>query len=219
MQSWAVFKYNMYSAKRTKSWNRDLAWRGSVPTAVVRVRFYGFVAFFSKLRDTTVFVLFPSWQVLFDTLTFKISLVVPPYVSNRSASGRHPSGSRKTPRPLPARAGCAEPSAQDAQMCAQFMKRCHSCIVRNQGRFRASRPRNVKLGVLFSSPLVRSCARGYHKPNTQVKNENCCARSAGNSRSPFSKGNFGDLISARFQPLSTPIGRFLEISDRCGVIG
>jgi hypothetical protein len=33
---------------------------------------------FSKLRDITAFVLFPSWQVLFDTLTFKISLVVPP---------------------------------------------------------------------------------------------------------------------------------------------
>jgi hypothetical protein len=47
-------------------------WRKALAIAGTRV------AFFSKLRDITAFVLFPSWQVLFDTLTFKISLVVPP---------------------------------------------------------------------------------------------------------------------------------------------
>jgi hypothetical protein len=36
------------------------------------------VGFFSKLRDITDFVLFPSWTALFETLTYKIALVLPP---------------------------------------------------------------------------------------------------------------------------------------------
>jgi hypothetical protein len=36
------------------------------------------VRFFSKLREITDYLLFPSWRVLFETLTFKISLVLPP---------------------------------------------------------------------------------------------------------------------------------------------
>jgi hypothetical protein len=36
------------------------------------------IAFFSKLSDITALVLFPSWRVLFETLTFKISLILPP---------------------------------------------------------------------------------------------------------------------------------------------
>jgi len=47
-------------------------WREALEIAGTRVRF------FSKLREITVFVLFPSWQVLFETLTFKISLALPP---------------------------------------------------------------------------------------------------------------------------------------------
>jgi hypothetical protein len=50
----------------------DDLWRKALAIAGTRV------AFFSKLRDSTAFVPFPSWQVLFDTLTFKISLLVPP---------------------------------------------------------------------------------------------------------------------------------------------
>jgi hypothetical protein len=73
-------------------------------------------------------------------------------------------------------------------MRAQFMKRCHSCIVRNQRRFRASRPRNLELGVLFSSPLVPSCARGYHKPNTQKsKMRFAVARAAGWTERPCAR--------------------------------
>ena len=47
-------------------------WRKALEIAGTRVRF------FSKLREITVFVLFPSWQVLLETLTFKISLALPP---------------------------------------------------------------------------------------------------------------------------------------------
>jgi hypothetical protein len=47
-------------------------WRKALEIAGTRVRF------FSKLREITAFVLFPSWQVLFETLTFKISLALPP---------------------------------------------------------------------------------------------------------------------------------------------
>jgi len=36
------------------------------------------VGFFSKLREITALVIFPSWRTLFETLTFKISLVLPP---------------------------------------------------------------------------------------------------------------------------------------------
>jgi hypothetical protein len=36
------------------------------------------VRFFSKLREITDYLPFPSWRVLFETLTFKISLVLPP---------------------------------------------------------------------------------------------------------------------------------------------
>ena len=47
-------------------------WRQAVAIAGTRGRF------FSKLREITALVLFPSWQVLFETLTFKISLTLPP---------------------------------------------------------------------------------------------------------------------------------------------
>jgi hypothetical protein len=47
-------------------------WRQAVEIAGTRRRF------FSKLREITALVLFPSWQVLFETLTFKISLTLPP---------------------------------------------------------------------------------------------------------------------------------------------
>jgi hypothetical protein len=47
-------------------------WRQAVEIAGTRGRL------FSKLREITALVLFPSWQVLFETLTFKISLALPP---------------------------------------------------------------------------------------------------------------------------------------------
>ena len=47
-------------------------WRQAVAIAGTRGRF------FSKLRETTTLVLCPSWQVLFEILTFKIPLTLPP---------------------------------------------------------------------------------------------------------------------------------------------
>ena len=47
-------------------------WRRALEIAGTRV------GFFSKLRDITAFLIFPSWRTLFETLTFKISLVLPP---------------------------------------------------------------------------------------------------------------------------------------------
>jgi len=47
-------------------------WREALAIAGTRV------GSFSKLGDLTAFVLFPSWDALFQTLTFKISLALPP---------------------------------------------------------------------------------------------------------------------------------------------
>jgi len=47
-------------------------WRQALHIAGTRV------GFFSKLREITAFLIFPSWRTLFETLTFKISLALPP---------------------------------------------------------------------------------------------------------------------------------------------
>jgi hypothetical protein len=47
-------------------------WRQALDIAGTRV------GFFSKLREITALLIFPSWRTLFETLTFKISLALPP---------------------------------------------------------------------------------------------------------------------------------------------
>jgi len=50
----------------------DEAWKTAMKTAGARARF------FNHLRSLTVFILFPSWKVLLDTLAFKAPPPQPP---------------------------------------------------------------------------------------------------------------------------------------------